>query len=159
MTSPTPGKVLAVIVLVWSAWIAFGALRDRYGSRSASAPILAVPTQSKPDRVVAYYFHVTARCSMCRMIQSYTEEALTTGLSDALETGDLEWRPINIQRPENRHFVQDYQLYARSVVVARVRAGRQVEWKCLEEIWDVLESKPAFISYVQRHIREYLKKP
>jgi hypothetical protein len=92
------------------------------------------------------------------MIQDYTEEALTAGFSHGLASGNLEFRPVNIQHPENRHFVKDYRLYARSVVIARFRDGRQVEWQNLADVWDLLESKPAFVNYVQRHVRGYLAK-
>jgi hypothetical protein len=152
---PSAKKALILFVVGWTAWIAIQAWRSQSSSAATDAGIVAMGPP-KPNRVVAYYFHVTARCTTCRMIQDYTEEALATGFRDVLATGDLEWRPVNIQRPENRHFVQDYQLYARSVVIARFRDGRQVEWKNLEDVWDLLESKPAFVNYVQRQVRGYM---
>ncbi len=48
-------------------------------------------------------------------------------------------------------------MYARSVVLVRFRDGKQIEWENLADIWDLLESKPAFVSYVQRHVRGYLE--
>ena len=153
---PSGKKVLALLLVASGAWIAIQAWRNRSTSIAAADTGIVATGPSKPNRVVAYYFHVTARCTTCRMIQAYTEEALATGFRDVLAAGDLEWCPINIQRPENRHFVQDYQLYARSVVIARFRDGQQVEWKNLEDVWDLLESKPAFVNYVQRQVREYL---
>lgn len=156
MSLPRSGKTLLILLVVaWTAWVGVQAWRHRSDAAAADTGIVAAG-EAKPDRVVAYYFHVTARCTTCRTIQAYTEEALTSGFRDALAKGDVEWRPVNIQRAENRHFIQDYQLYARSVVIARFRDGRQVEWKNLENVWDVVESRPAFISYVQRHVREYL---
>jgi hypothetical protein len=152
---PSGKKVLTFLLVASAAWIAIQAWRNRSTSIAADTGIVAT-NPSKPNRVVAYYFHVTARCTTCRMIQAYTEESLATGFRDVLATGDLEWRPVNIQRAENRHFVQDYQLYARSVVIARFRDGQQVEWKNLEDVWDLLESKPAFVNYVQRQLRGYL---
>lgn len=152
---PSAKKLLILLVVAWTPWIAIQAWRDRSNFAAADAGIVTTGP-AKPNQVVAYYFHVTAPCTTCRMTQTYTEDALSTGLRDALARGDLEWRPINLQRPENRHFVHDYQLYARSVVIARFRDGQQVEWKNLENVWDLLGSKPAFVSYVQRHVREYL---
>lgn len=152
---PSAKKALILFVVGWTAWIAIQAWRSQSSSAATDAGIVATGPP-KPNRVVAYYFHVTARCTTCRMIQDYTEEALATNFRDVLATGDLEWRPVNIQRPENRHFVQDYQLYARSVVIARFRDGRQVEWKNLEDVWDLLEGKPAFVNYVQRQVHGYM---
>jgi hypothetical protein len=152
---PSARQALIVFVVLWTAWIAIQGWRSRPGCAAADTGIV-VAGPAKANRVVACYFHVTARCTTCRMIQAYTEEALTVGFHDALASGDLEFRPVNIQRPENRHFVQDYQLYARSVVIARFSDGRQTEWKNLENVWDLMESKPAFVSYFRRHVREYL---
>jgi hypothetical protein len=152
---PSARQALILFVVAWTAWTAIQAWRNRPGSAAADTGI-AVAGPAKANRVVAYYFHVTARCTTCRTIQAYTEEALKVGFTGALASGDLEFRPVNIQRPENRHFVQDYKLYARSVVIARFSDGRQTEWKNLENVWDLIESKPAFVSYVRRQVREYL---
>lgn len=150
-------KALILFVMGATAWIAIKAWRGQASSADREAGIAATASP-KQNRVVVYYFHVTARCTTCRMIQDYTEEALRTGFRDVLASGDLEWRPVNVQRPENRHFVRDYQLYARSVVIARFRDGRQVEWKNLEDVWDLLESRPAFVNYVQRQVHEYMRR-
>ncbi len=156
MTPQRSSRKLLFFVLVAAAgWFAVQAWQNRPDSTATQA---GPAGPSKPNRVVAYYFHVTARCSTCKTIQAYTEDALATGFRDALASGDLEWRPVNIQRAENRHFVQDYKMYARSVVIVRYRDGAQVEWRNLEEIWNLLESKPAFAKYVQRNVREYLGK-
>ncbi|MGD2148752.1 MAG: hypothetical protein PVH41_18815, partial [Anaerolineae bacterium] len=51
-------------------------------------------------RVIAYYFHGTARCATCRAIEQYAYEALVTGFSEELESGMLEWRPINVEEAQ-----------------------------------------------------------
>ncbi len=153
---PVP-KLLLLLALSLCAWIGIHAVRSR--SDSVVQPAWnAAATQGKPDQVVAYYFHVTARCSTCRMIQAYTEEALASGFGIALANRDLEFRPVNIQQPENRHFVRDYRLYTRSVVIVRFHNGRQAEWENLPEVWYLLDDKSTFISYVQRHVRGLLDK-
>ena len=89
-------------------------------------------------------------------MQDYTEEALATGFRDDLTSGRLEFRQINFQHLESRHFVQDYQLYTSAVIIARFRDGKQVEWKNLTDVWILSESKSAFTSYLQRHVRYHL---
>jgi hypothetical protein len=90
------------------------------------------------------------------MIQAYTEKALATGFRDDLTNGRLEFRQVNFQSSENRHCVQDYQLYTSAVIIARFRDGKQVEWKNLTDVWVLSDSKSAFVSYVQRHVRDHL---
>lgn len=73
----SPKKVLILFVVAYTAWTAIQAWRNR--SPLAEYTAVAAGRPAKPDRVIAYYFHGTARCSTCRMIQTYTEKALATG--------------------------------------------------------------------------------
>ena len=155
MSQSVPSKILILFVLAYTAWTAIQAWRNR-SSPLAAYVAMASGRPAKPDRVVAYYFHGAARCSTCRLIQEYTEEALVTGFRDDLTSGRLEFQQINFQRPESRHFVQDYQLYTSAVVIVRFREGKQVEWKNLTDVWILSESKSAFTSYLQRHVRNHL---
>lgn len=111
----------------------------------------------RPDRVVVYYFRATARCPSCITIENYTREAVESGFSDALGDGRLQWRVVNVEEPGNSHFIRDYRLYAQSVVVVEIKNGKQVRWKNLEQIWNLLGDKAAFIGYVQKEVGAYLK--
>lgn len=103
----------------------------------------------KPNQqVIAYYFHGTARCITCRTIEAYTEEALKTMFADHLDSGRLIWIPVNVEIPDNRHFIQDYQLHTKSVVLSNHRDGQEVEWKNLDQIWQLVGNKDAFITYI-----------
>jgi len=75
--------------------------------------------------------YTTIRCPTCRRIEALAEEALRAGFAQALSRGVLEWHAVNVRLPQHRHYIYDYQLYAKSLIVARFRAGRQVEWKNL----------------------------
>lgn len=128
---------------------------------SASTPFLPAATvepkkEEAPDRVVAYYFYGSIRCATCRRLEAYAREALESGFPQELARGRLEWRPINVDRPENKHFISDYQLRFRSLVLAQRHDGQQKQWKNLEEVWKLVNDKDAYIAYVQREAREYL---
>jgi hypothetical protein len=111
----------------------------------------------KPDsRVVAYYFHGTARCVTCRDIESYTKEAIETGFPEAIKTKRLEFRVVNVDEPQNEHFVQDYQLSASSVVVVRFNKGEQTDWKNLQLVWELVPDHDAFMVYVQEETKAFL---
>lgn len=129
------------------------------GSPVAAAP--AVPSEARPtarpDRVVAYYFHGRVRCASCRKIEALSGRAVRTGFPRELEDGRLEFRPVNVDEPRNRHFIAEYALAGQSLVIVRYRGGRQVGWKNLEKVWTLLESEREFIPYVQKGITAYLK--
>ena len=107
--------------------------------------------------MIAYYFHATVRCQTCKAIEAYSREAIEQAFAEDLKKGAIEWRPINIQAPENRHFVQDFRLYTRSLILVKVRDGKQVEWKNLDKVWDLVRDKGEFLKYVQSNVNPWLR--
>lgn len=123
-----------------------------------TSPGEAAEDGSVPEiRVVAQYFHGTMRCDTCRAIESFTMEALTSGFSNELESGKLEIRAINVDEPANGHFVEDYQLTTRTVVVALLDKGEEKEWKRLDQVWQLVKDRAAFIEYIQAETRTLLE--
>ncbi len=107
--------------------------------------------------VIAYYFHTTRRCISCRKIEEYSREAIESGFAEELKKGTLEFLSINIDEPENKHFIKDYRLYTKSLIISDMENGKQKEWKNLTEIWKLLRTKDRFFKYVQNEISSYLK--
>ncbi len=116
------------------------------------------PNKPEATKVVAYYFHGNMRCTTCRTIEAYTKEAVQTGFADALRDGRLEWRVVNVEDPGNDHFIQDFQLSTRSVVLERLLDGKRQNWKNLDRVWVLVRGdKAAFMEYIQDNIRGYLE--
>ena len=118
----------------------------------ATAPAAGAVT----DGVVAFYFHGNVRCATCRTIEAYAHDAIHTGFAGELDDGALSWRVVNVDEPENKHFVQDFQLVTRSVVLAEVRNGTVVRFKNLDKVWQLVRSEADFVAYVQGETREFL---
>jgi hypothetical protein len=106
---------------------------------------------------VAYYFHGNFRCDNCRKIEQYSREAIDKYFVEELKTKKLTFTIINTDLSENKHFIEDYQLYTRSLVIAEYKDGKQVRWKNLAKVWDYLNDKGAFYEYVRSEIRNYLE--
>ncbi len=107
-------------------------------------------------RIVAYYFHVTMRCVTCRTIEQYSREAIEQGFREELTKGLIEWRPVNVQLAENRHYIQDYRLVTRSLVLVKMNGGKQIEWRNLDKVWDLVGKKSDFLNYVRTNVRTFL---
>jgi hypothetical protein len=114
------------------------------------------PAAATSDGVVAFYFHGNTRCATCRKIEAYADEAIQMGFAHALQTSTLRWRVVNVEEPENRHFIEDFQLVTRSVVLAEYRDDKVVRWKNLDKVWQLVRDKDGFTSYVQGETREFL---
>jgi hypothetical protein len=80
-----------------------------------------------------------------------------TGFPDALKDGRLEWMPVNVEGPGNGHYIDDYNLSFRSVVISDVKGGEQVEWKNLEKVRELIGDKQGFIGYIQGNVKPYLE--
>ena len=136
-------------------------------SQASPKPPRAAPTATvagakssprMPDRtVVAYYFHGNFRCQTCRKIEALSREAVESGFPEDLKVGRLEWRVINVEEPGNEHFIQDYQLFSKSLVLVAKEGSKQTRWKNLQKVWTLVGDKEGFIQYVQDEIRAYLR--
>ncbi len=107
-------------------------------------------------RLIAYYFHGNVRCVSCRKIEAYTKEAIDSAFTDALNSGRLEWQVINTDSSQNEHFLQDYQLFTKSVVLSDLHDGQQARWKNLEKVWELLGDRAKFHAYIQDEVRDFL---
>lgn len=94
--------------------------------------------------VAVYYFHSTARCAECLNIERMAEETLRREFADQLAGGQLSWRSINADLPENTHFVFDYELSANELVVAKTLNNQTVVWKKLAEVWSLATDPETF---------------
>jgi hypothetical protein len=108
-------------------------------------------------KVVAYYFHTTYRCSSCKKIEAYSREAIESGFAKELKDGRVAWCVVNLDDRANRHFIQDYQLFSKSLVLVKMKDGKQAEWKNLIKVWQLLGNREDFLRYVQAELRSYLE--
>ena len=121
-------------------------------------PQQSIKPPSAAHKVIAYYFHTNTRCSTCIKIEAYSKEAIENGFPEELKQGTLEMRIINYENPENRHFLKEYKLVSKSLVLANVVNGKQTEWTNLKVVWQLTNHKDAFLNYVRKEVRGYLAK-
>lgn len=123
------------------------------------------PTEAKSEnksevneKVIVYYFHGTARCPTCRAIEQYAKEAVQEAFSEELKSGKVEFRSVNVEEPQNEHYINDFQLSIRCVVVEWNVNGKTTDWKRLEKVWDLVHgNKSEYYAYIQENVRQYLK--
>ena len=117
----------------------------------------AVAAAEIDNTVVAYYFYGNKRCSTCRKLEAYSQEAITGGFSSELESGEIQWRPVNTDETANAHFVTDFELVTKSLVLVEYRNGEVVRWENLKLIWQLVREKDGFITYVREGTKEFLE--
>jgi hypothetical protein len=105
---------------------------------------------------VAYYFHGNVRCATCRKLEAYSGEAIAGGFPAELASGRLAWRVVNTDEPENAHFVNDFELVSKSLVLVEYHDGEVTRFQNLTLIWQLVRDKDGFIKYVRDATREFL---
>ena len=118
---------------------------------------LAEPDEQPGHQLIAYYFHRTQRCETCLTIEAYAEEALAEAFPQALRSGELEWRAVNVEEPANEHFVEDYQLTASALVLVDTQDGEQKEWRDLDRVWELVGDELEFKAYVEAEALAFLE--
>ena len=75
--------------------------------------LFSATTQVMADNqtLIVYYFYGNVRCASCHKIEQYTRNTLTTHFQSQIDKGTVVFSAINMDEPENQHFVQDYNLY------------------------------------------------
>lgn len=122
-----------------------------------SASSSAIAVEDKPvAKVMVYYFHGTFRCPTCHKLEQFSKEAIETNFKDALASGKLEFKVVNVEERGNEHFVQDYQLYTKSLVLSLVKNGKEVKADNLSKIWEYVGNKQRFIDYVREKVSTFL---
>ena len=116
---------------------------------TGSGESAAVTTHEGNTKIIAYYFHGNARCKTCLTIEMYALEALETGFPEALKTGGIEFLSVNLDIPENEHFIDDFQLAARTIVLEKVVGGERKGYINLLRVWELVGNKEAYIAYVR----------
>ena len=127
----------------------------------SGSAILTPSTQAGEDakgaHVVAYYFHGSFRCPTCHKLEQYSKEAIEDNFKDAIASGKLEYKVVNIEDKGNEHYAGDYQLYTKSLILSLVKDGKEARWINLDKIWDYVGNKEKFIDYVKNGVSGLLK--
>ena len=152
---------LAGLVLINSSSSAQDQQDDQAeGNQSASVDLdlNAVETASESaDRaLIVYYFHGNKRCRSCRKIEMFTHEALLSCFKDQLESQRIVWQLVNIDNPKNKHFIDDFELFTKSVVLVDMQNDKMLRWKNLKDVWRIKKEKETFREYISAEVTAFL---
>jgi hypothetical protein len=121
---------------------------------SASAVFAA---DSSSAKTIAYYFHGSFRCPTCMKMEKYSREAVDSNFKDALASGKLEFKAVNVEEGGNEHFVNDYKLYTKTLILSMTKDGKEIKSKNLDKIWELARNKQKFIDYVTSEVKAFMK--
>lgn len=124
----------------------------------ATGPGIAQEGQAaQQNQVVVYYFHTNFRCTNCYNMEKWTKEVVDCDFKAEQANGKIVLKIFNTETKGNEHYMNDYQLFTKSVVLALVKKGKEVKFTNLAKVWDFLRSGDKFKAYVKDEISKYLK--
>jgi len=108
------------------------------------------------NKIVVYYFHGNARCPTCFTLENFAKSVVETDFADAIKSGKLEWKTVNIEDKGNEHFGSDYKLYTKSVIVSTQKDGKELSWKNLDKIWTLVGDQKEYMDYIRNEVKACL---
>jgi len=135
-------------------FVVFAVLIFLTGATGAAEKDAEIP--SEREKVIVYYFHGTYRCSLCTKIERMAYEAIKDSFPKALKEDRLLWKPVNVDKPENRHFIKEYSLFTKSLIITEVKGEKQTKWKNLDKVWRLLRDQEKFSAYVTHEVKNYI---
>ena len=135
-------------------FVVFAVLIFLTGATGAAEKKAEIP--SEREKVIVYYFHGTYRCPSCTKIEKWSYEAIKDSFPKALKEDRLLWKPVNVEKPENRHFIKEYSLFTKSLIITEVKGEKQTKWENLDKVWRFLRDQEKFFAYVTQKVKNYM---
>jgi len=127
----------------------------------APAPADSIVTDSlripePTDGLVVTYFHARVRCPDCVVIETIARDVVETDFARELKTGQLHWRSIDYEDPKNKKLATHYDVEETGLVIAWRAQGKEIEWRVLPDVWDLVEDSPALADYILYEIDDLI---
>jgi len=170
MTYTRPGwpsaqfPLLAALLVLVNAPVVGGCRKTESETTGATAEAVAAigtasavnPANLTPDSVVVYYFHGNRRCRTCVGIQRAIQTTVAERFASDTASGTLVFHEVNIDEPDNAHFIKDFDLSSSSMVVVTRSGDKTVKWENCNQVWPLAHQEAELAAYVEKQIRTYL---
>ncbi len=134
-------KIITILLLIFVAGSVLYVI-DRETKTAAPA---TVPESVSSNELKVYYFHGTKRCMTCNTIEQLARET-------AEKYKNVKFISVNIEEPQNEHFVRDFQLVSRSVVMER-----NGKFERFNQVWELVRRPEDFKKYLDEGIERLSK--
>lgn len=133
-----------MIGLTLVAFALIAALRACHATSETQHPEMAGEASPNPKTLTLFYFHGRQRCATCvRMERMVREVASGFPL--------LEVKAVNLDAPANGHYVADFGLTMRTVVLSF-----GTRFAVLDRCWALAHDETAFKAYVSKGIADFI---
>lgn len=151
-------KIVSLLLLgIIGLGIALVGYQEFVTSPEQTLPPQAAVTPQLKNGVEIYYFHGNQRCTTCIRMEKSTQAAVMNHFFKDVCDGNMRLSLVNVDLAENEHYIDDYQLVFRTVVIVNFQDGVQTDWRRLDKIWELANNEAAFEQYVTDEIGAMLR--
>ena len=149
-------KIALIALAGVGCWAAIQQARQAADLPAVRPQVVTTQPGVTPDVIQVTYFSSDVRCATCIRIERLTRAAVERHFAADIANGRIVLQTINLDGPGNEHFVQDYQLISKTVIVSDRAKGQVVGWENLQEVWSKQKDESAFEAYVVDAVRRHL---
>lgn len=142
--------VIVVVILILLAIVK--KINHRAVESERTSAVSSTEVVPLKEGVEVTYFEYGARCPTCIRMEKWAKAAIEEGFKDALDEKKLVFRTV----PADEAIVKKYELTTKSLIISEWKGGKEVQWKNLDEIWDLSGDEVAFKKYVTENVRQQL---
>jgi len=117
----------------------------------------ALINNSQTNKVQVFLFHATMRCPTCIAIGRFTGETVNERFQSELKSGQVEFREINIDLPENKELAQKFQASGSALYLNAIRDGADNIEQDIK-VWSLVGNTAQFKDYLENKINNLLGK-
>ena len=132
-----------MVALALVAFAAIAVLRAFNTAPKTSASEQVSETAAESHSLTVFYFHGRQRCMTCNNMERMVHE-----MADNLPS--VEVKAVNLDEPANEHFVADFGLTTRTVVL---QSGSR--FTVLDKCWNLAHDEVAFKDYISKNIADF----
>lgn len=76
-----------------------------------------VATTMKGEKVEAYYFHFTARCVTCKVVEAETKKNIETLYPEQVKSGKVSFRAVNLDDATSKELAEKNGVYGQALLI------------------------------------------
>lgn len=108
------------------------------------------------DQIQLVLFHNTKRCHQCLQMEEFAKEVLSDQFGKALENKSLVFKTITIDEPENKGLVQQFGIFAATLVLMEFNNGELIYARVLTRGPELYQKESDFKEYLSHELLEII---
>lgn len=112
--------------------------------------------KEQSEKIKIMYFHGTMRCEGCITLENNIIRSVESLFGKEIKSGSFEYQSIDFLEEGNEHFGESYKVDSQTLIISKVKDGKELEWVNLEKVWDFAGDYKKMKKYIDREVKKLL---